>query len=460
MDGSQVDFSPKSSPRRDTGRLHAIDAVRGIAVLAMIQWHAADAWIAPAVREGVGLRVSRVVGGLAAPAFLFLAGVSVAWSAPTTTGGPWLGGTLRRALRVMLGGYALNLWAWCVDHGAVLQLRNMPVAAATGGALGAFALAARERTGHRFERLAWLALGTSLAVVAARGLPETTRLGASLLPRLDVLQGIGAALTVTALVLGTTARPASMARSAGMGATAFGVAVLAFFAPGPVHAWLPAGIADWIARPSPGTGVAAAGFPLFPWLGYTLLGASFALALKARPASSRQRWDMPHLSRPGRLAVAAFLVGIVVWEPSPVVQGTLTQLPWLHRAFRLTFNASMMASAFGAVAWLGPRAARPLDVLALLGRHSLLVYCAHLEFAFGLFGIPLRRALGWPGWSAFLIAVVAAMAGLARLAESRERRRPARAVIEVEEVVGERAARPARSGLQKRAVRGSIGSLP
>jgi uncharacterized membrane protein len=460
MDGSRVDFSPESSPRRASGRLHAIDAVRGVAVLAMIQWHAADAWIAPAVREGVGLRVSRVVGGLAAPAFLFLAGVSLAWSAPSVKGGPWLGGTLRRALRVVLGGYALNLWAWCVDRGAVLQMCNVPVAAMAGGALGAFALATRERPGRGFERLAWLALGTALAVAAGRGLPETTRLGASLLPRLDVLQGIGAALAVTALVLAATARPASLTRAASVGAAAFGVAVLAFFAPGPVHAWLPAGVADWIARPSPGTGVAAAGFPLFPWLGYTLLGASCALALKARPSPVTQRWDMPHLSRPGRLAVAAVLVGIVVWEPSPVVQGTLTQMPWLHRAFRLTFNASMMASAFGAVAWLGPRAARPLDVLALLGRHSLLVYCAHLEFAFGLVGIPVRRALGWPEWSAFLVAVIAAMAGLAWLAESRGRRGPAHATIENNGVAGERAARPARSGLQKRAVRGSIGSLP
>lgn len=58
-------------------RQRHIDGLRGIAVLAMIEWHALDAWTVESARTGAGWWVVMFIGGWAAPVFLFLAGVSV-----------------------------------------------------------------------------------------------------------------------------------------------------------------------------------------------------------------------------------------------------------------------------------------------------------------------------------------------------------------------------------------------
>ena len=59
-------------------RLKYIDWLRGVAVLAMIEWHALESWtrLGPD-RDGPAWRVVGTIGGLAAPLFLFLAGVAL-----------------------------------------------------------------------------------------------------------------------------------------------------------------------------------------------------------------------------------------------------------------------------------------------------------------------------------------------------------------------------------------------
>jgi len=54
-----------------------IDWLRGIAVLSMIEWHVIDAWSIRDGRDGAVWTIIRMVGGFAAPLFLFLAGVAV-----------------------------------------------------------------------------------------------------------------------------------------------------------------------------------------------------------------------------------------------------------------------------------------------------------------------------------------------------------------------------------------------
>ncbi len=53
-----------------------LDWQRGLAVLFMVAWHAYDAWRADAAARGWAHDVVNVVGGFAAPSFLFMAGVS------------------------------------------------------------------------------------------------------------------------------------------------------------------------------------------------------------------------------------------------------------------------------------------------------------------------------------------------------------------------------------------------
>lgn len=54
-----------------------IDWLRGVAVLIMIEWHAVDAWTADSARSSQEFLWLAVIGGWAAPLFLFLAGVAI-----------------------------------------------------------------------------------------------------------------------------------------------------------------------------------------------------------------------------------------------------------------------------------------------------------------------------------------------------------------------------------------------
>ena len=54
-----------------------IDWLRGVAVVSMIEWHVFDAWTLHSARDNNAWPVIKVVGGFAAPLFLFLAGVAV-----------------------------------------------------------------------------------------------------------------------------------------------------------------------------------------------------------------------------------------------------------------------------------------------------------------------------------------------------------------------------------------------
>ena len=58
-----------------------IDWLRGIAVLIMIEWHVVDAWTTDQSRTGNMFAALAMIGGLAAPLFLFLAGVAVPFAA-------------------------------------------------------------------------------------------------------------------------------------------------------------------------------------------------------------------------------------------------------------------------------------------------------------------------------------------------------------------------------------------
>src|SRR5712671_6085259 len=64
-------------------RLAYIDWARGIAVLLMIEAHTLDAWtlLSPAVRRTIAFRDATVLGGFAAPLFLWLAGLAVVLAA-------------------------------------------------------------------------------------------------------------------------------------------------------------------------------------------------------------------------------------------------------------------------------------------------------------------------------------------------------------------------------------------
>src|SRR5947207_2410846 len=65
-------------PAAAAARVRAIDWLRGLAVVLMIQAHGFDAWLLPEAKVGWGYWLVRHMSGLPSRMFLFLAGVSAA----------------------------------------------------------------------------------------------------------------------------------------------------------------------------------------------------------------------------------------------------------------------------------------------------------------------------------------------------------------------------------------------
>ena len=72
------------NPASASNRRQYIDWARGLAVLIMIEAHTLDAWTRPLARKGVTFRNLQVLGGFAAPLFLWLAGLGVVLAAEAT----------------------------------------------------------------------------------------------------------------------------------------------------------------------------------------------------------------------------------------------------------------------------------------------------------------------------------------------------------------------------------------
>jgi uncharacterized membrane protein len=97
--------------------------MRGAAVLLMIEAHAFDAWTHPSARTGSGFGIAALLGGFAAPLFLWLAGMSAVLSASSTerrTGsrGIAIDRVLRRGLEIFILAFLFRLQAFVVSPGS------------------------------------------------------------------------------------------------------------------------------------------------------------------------------------------------------------------------------------------------------------------------------------------------------------------------------------------------------
>ena len=105
------------------GRRVYIDWARGLAVLLMIEWHTVDAWTRAADRHSAAFGRALVLGGFAAPLFLWLAGFGVALSAArlARTGGS-RGAVVRticrRGLEIFILAFLFRLQAFIVSPGS------------------------------------------------------------------------------------------------------------------------------------------------------------------------------------------------------------------------------------------------------------------------------------------------------------------------------------------------------
>lgn len=208
-----------------------LDWLRGISVLIMIEAHTLDAWTRLADRKNAVYGWAMIIGGFAAPGFLFLAGITLALAAGSRrrrgrSDAEVSALARRRALQIFGLAFLFRLQSWVISGGDPSQaLLKVDILNVMG--LSMLAAALLWSLGRsRWDRAAWM---IAAAVMVAMSTP--------------ILRA-----TPTLLRL-----------------------------PDPI---------EWYIRPIPGRGT----FTLFPWAGFLLAGVAIGLWLDAArtPADERR----------------------------------------------------------------------------------------------------------------------------------------------------------------------------
>jgi uncharacterized membrane protein len=322
------------------GRKVYLDWLRGVAVIIMVGAHVTDAWTRVEDRKRQLYMVTVFVAGMAAPLFLFLAGLTIAMAASSRAarvGHPEAAAmALKRGLQIFALAFLFRLQSQLLGWGAFVNFLKVDILNVMGIAMIAAAIL-WSVSANRLVRIALFAIAT-----------------------------IAVAMT-TPLV-----REAS------------------------ILAGLPDAIEAYI-RPLPGRTT----FALFPWAGFVLAGGIAGELVFAAQSESQERRLQAGLLisglagiglayaasfRPSIYAVANF------WTSSPtfffIRLGICTAMVPLARGVDHFHAFLRRRYAIGA-----GTTDVPGRVVATLGRSSLFVYWIHVEMAYGGIATPLKRAL-------------------------------------------------------------------
>lgn len=340
-----------------------IDWARGVAVLCMIEHHAFDAWMPDSFHGSVPDRLFRFLGGVAAPTFLFLAGLAMVLMmegalAKGASRGEAARTAAKRGLWILLGAHLFRLQQWAAWWGAA---------------------------------------------------PLTNIL------RIDVLNCIAVALLATAGLwrLGATPRARAL-WFAGAGAAVVLATPPVWAADLSAWPWL---VADYLHGQPP-----RALFPLLPWLGYAFAGALPGLWLaQARRAPDPARAEARTI---GALALGAALLAAATLLVDALPFQVYAPADWWRTSpayflLRTCSEVGLLAACWAverlfASFWAARSSPGPL---VLLGRHSLLIYWVHIDLVYGRWMWRQRGTFSLPVAIALVAALVAIMVGLAYAAE-------------------------------------------
>jgi uncharacterized membrane protein len=302
-------------------RRRYIDCARGIAVLLMIEAHTTDAWTRAASKSSVAFRNATILGGFAAPLFLWLAGLGVVLAATRLSeqsGRPAaVAAACRRGLEIFILAYLFRLQAFIISPG------SPPIA----------------------------------------------------LFRIDILNIMGPAIVLAGIMWGfgaTTARRVLI----------YGVAAVATAMVTPVvraAAWtdaLPV-LVQWYLRPAGEYTT----FTAFPWIGFVFAGAAVGALLAAAQDDRTERRIQMLLS----LAGAALIVLGLFAATRPTIYHASAFWTSSPTWFSIRAGVMMIAlAAVYAMSRIrrGVMSAWQ-DPLAQMGRGSLFVYWIHVELVYG-----------------------------------------------------------------------------
>lgn len=394
-----AEAAPNARPRLDF-----VDVVRGFAVVFMILWHSADSWIRDDVRASTAFATLRFLGGLAAPTFLLLAGVSLGLKNATeyergTNSASTIRANVGRGMEVWVLGYFLRLQMWGIDSGGFLRLHGLRIWPFIAFGLGLLIWASR-RLGKEPARAVKAMLVA--APLFAFGLwqasiLEPTRLIG--LVRVDVLQAIGASLVIVSMIGPWLGPRTSVSILAGV-IVAFLTPLVAKMVPGPLPHPIAAYLAQW---PPPPGGRIVALFPLFPWLTYVFVGRGIGMSWHRDAAQHTLTKSIVWQAGVG------LVLAILFNESLAYSAGYLTQLPWLTAPVRIISRVAIGLVLSGLSLSVTFRAEKSIAWLKTIGTASMLIYFVHMEFAYGIAAYALKRKLSVGAWFVGFVILTLAM---------------------------------------------------
>jgi len=352
-----------------THRRAYIDWARGVAVLLMIEAHTSDAWTRAADKKSVLYRDANILGGFAAPLFLWLAGLAVVLAATRSaeragSRAHAVEGIVRRGLVIFILAFLFRIQAFIISPGNhLVTLFRVDILNVMGP-----------------------------AIVAAGGVWALATTAAG---RIAAFSGLAIAFSMLTPIVRAS----------------------------PLVGHLPVWF-QWYVRPAGELTV----FTLWPWAGFVFAGgASGALLATARDERSEHRANAAIAAigaalvalgfyaagRPSIYAAASF------WTSSPTwfairVGILMLALAWMYGLERLVgrHDHTKTRSLHGPVRVLAFSWQTPLE---RLGRHSLFIYWIHVELVYGysswlwrqrlplwgtaiayvLFSVLMYRTIGW-----------------------------------------------------------------
>lgn len=337
-----------------SARVQGVDVARGLASAIMIQGHAYDGWVRVEEKTSASYLFTRVLGTLPLPSFLLLAGAAIALRVEAASARgeePRVvrHALVRRGLTVFAIGYAVNAVGALMDgyEGLATFFRAdvLQVIGLSIVLLAGLGIGARE---GRIDRRRLIVAGVLLAIVPIVICP------------------------LVSAALWDTPEPWSYA-----------VGLVSMVAP--------------ITR-----------MPLVPLTAWAAIGLLISLALIGANREAKTIAGAPTRVLLVLLGVALALAIAGTWLEgwmSAALGEPLDQRSWavIPNAIELAARGTVVL-AVGALAtpWL-PRAVR--DVLARLGRGSLVAYVVHVPFCYGLLGRPIEGRLTMLEATGFVIAL-------------------------------------------------------
>jgi uncharacterized membrane protein len=323
-----------------------IDWMRGMACLMMFQTHIYDSWLSPEARSGGFYALSQRIGGMPAPMFLFLAGVSMALLTQSfrkkgLTPPEKARIALRRGFKIFLLGLAF-------------------------------------RAQEFIAGLPWAPWRDLL--------------------RVDILNTIGLGLMLTGFVI-------AFSRSKKQDYWFTGIATLAIAMSTPLvwsshyPSWVPSIITDYLNG-----GLRAWYFPIFPWTAYAFAGLFIGTIIISTDEKFKESTLTLWLGGAGVVSIAlGMILERVPFQLYPVYDYWHTSPNFF--AVKLGVLLMMVTFSYWWCRWLGGRG---FSWVAQIGTTSLLVYWVHIPFVYGRFNY-FPRELSLKGATVGLIIVTLTM---------------------------------------------------